>query len=142
LSRASGVADSVADARREVLSFVEKNTRPGEPIFVGSVDHRYIFISEMDLYFLADRPGSTRYMHFDPNTVNRADVQKEMIAELERSQLRVAVLSSRDARKEEPNESARMGASLLDEHLKAHFDVALRRDPYVVLSRKPELRRN
>lgn len=81
LARSSGVEDPVAAQRHAVLAFLAENGRPGDPLFVGSVDHRFIFVNEMDLYFLADRVGSTRYMQFDPNVINREDVQREMIGE-------------------------------------------------------------
>src|SRR5262245_31432712 len=68
LARSSGVEDPVAAQRHAVLAFLAENGRPGDPLFVGSVDHRFIFVNEMDLYFLADRVGSTRYMQFDPTS--------------------------------------------------------------------------
>jgi hypothetical protein len=135
-ARAKDIVDPVADARHEVLSFLHSVTMPGEPIFVGSVDHRWIFVNEMDLYFLAERPGAIRYTQFEPNITNRADVQREMIGEMERSRVRAVVLSSRGARSQEPNESSRMGSPLLNEYLEREFRVALRREPYAVLLRK------
>lgn len=49
---------------------------------MGLSDHRRIYVGEMDLYYLADRPGATRVMQFDPNMVNREDVQRQMAAEI------------------------------------------------------------
>ncbi|MEQ1855168.1 MAG: hypothetical protein ABL963_01795, partial [Longimicrobiales bacterium] len=109
---------------------------PGEPIFVGVADHSRIFVSEMDLYFFAERPGATRIMQFDPNMVNREDVQREMVAELEAGQTRVAILSSRYPVMDEPNESARAGSSFLDDYLRADFVVVERAGPYQLLRRR------
>ena len=135
LSRARGVPDDEAAARRVVLAFVASHTQPGEPIFVGAVDHRWIFVNEMDLYFLADRPGGTRTMQFDPGLTNRPDVQAQMASELERSGTRVAVLSSRHNRSFEPNASARPGSPDLDAYLRAHFSIAGVAGPYLLLLR-------
>ena len=136
LARSSGVLEPALEDRRAVLAIVHAETRPGEPIYVGPNDHRWIMANEMDLYFFADRPGSTRYMQLDPNIVTRADVQREMIDEMERDQLKVAILSSRGARSFEPNESRIMGSSVLDEYLAQRFRVELRTGPYTVLVRK------
>ncbi|MEQ1857532.1 MAG: hypothetical protein ABL963_13820, partial [Longimicrobiales bacterium] len=46
-------------SRQPVLEFIATHTTPGEPIFVGVADHSRIFVSEMDLYFFAERPGAT-----------------------------------------------------------------------------------
>ncbi len=131
-----GAVPEPEPARQAVLEFIAANTNPGEPIFVGLVDHSRVFVSEMDIYFFADRPGATRIMQFDPNVVNREDVQREMVAEMEAQQTRVAVLSSRYPVMNEPNESARAGASLLDEYLSAEFVVAARAGPYQLLRRR------
>ncbi len=134
--RASTVEDPEAGARKQVVALVQQLTQPGEPIYVGSLDHQTVFVNEMDLYFLADRPGSTRYLQFDPNVVNRDDVQRTMIAELERAPTRVAILSARFNHAGEPNDSSKPGATLLNEYFQAKFQLALQVGPYWVLTRR------
>ena len=135
LARASGVPDEAAANRRTVLAFLAEHTRPGESIYVGGTDHRWTIINEMDLYFLADRPGGTRVMQFDPGLTNRRDVQLQMAADLESSGTRVAVLSGRYVLSYEPNLSQRPGSSELDAYLHAHFSVAEVAGPYRLLVR-------
>lgn len=126
----------VSDARRRVLSFVRKYTQRDDPIYVGLTDHRWTFKSEMDLYFLADRVGATRYMQFDPNLNNREDVQRQTIAELEQSQAKVAILLDFKNPKE-PNESRNQGSALLDQYLRSNYQVKGRADRLVMMLRKP-----
>jgi hypothetical protein len=95
-------------------TFVQQSTSPGEAIFVGATQHQQVHANEMDLYFLADRPGARRYMQFDPNVINREDVQKEMIAQLETKQVRLVILSRRYMSNNENNESQKRGSDLLD----------------------------
>jgi hypothetical protein len=135
LSRANDIADSQAASRRQVLAFVQQSTRPGEAIFVGATQHQQVHANEMDLYFLADRPGARRYMQFDPNVINREDVQKEMIAQLETKQVRLVILSRRYMSNSENNESQKRGSDLLDRYLNAEFRVGLEIGPYRVLTR-------
>ncbi|MBM4183095.1 MAG: hypothetical protein FJ207_02590 [Gemmatimonadetes bacterium] len=123
-------------SRERVLAFIEDRTAPGEPIYVGQADHSRIFVSEMDLYYLSGRPGGTRIMQFDPNVVNRADVQRQMATELDATRTRVAVLSSRFSDMVEPNESAVAGSTFLDEYFRTEFEVAERAGPYQLLVRR------
>jgi hypothetical protein len=135
LRRAADVPDRQARRRREVLALVERETKPAEPIFVGAAQHQLVFVNEMDLYFLADRPGATRYMQFDPNVINREEVQREMIAQLEARRVRLAILSTRGMFSNENNDSRKVGSDLLDRYFESHFHVQMRSGPYLVLFR-------
>jgi hypothetical protein len=123
-------------ARLEVLTFVAANTQPGEPIYVGLADHRRVFVSELDLYFLADRPGATRVTQFDPGLVNREDIQRQMAAELEARGTRVAILSDRFESVHEPNLSDQPGSGLLNDYFAANFTVVRRAGAYQLLLRR------
>jgi hypothetical protein len=122
--------------QRRALAFIDQHGRRGEPLYVGLTDHRWISVNEMDLYFLSNRIGATRYMQFEPQVINRPDVQEAMIRELERSRPRVAVLSKRSQRMGEPNTSELMGASLLDEYLSARYQPVLELSDYRLALRK------
>jgi hypothetical protein len=127
----------IAESRRAVLSFIQENSRPGEPIYVGVTDHRFIFVNEMELYFVADRIGATRYMQFDPNVINRLDVQEQMARELDAAGVRVVVLSGLVAGWDEPNDIRKQGADFLDRYLKENFEVVREVPPYVLMLRRP-----
>lgn len=133
--RASGREVYFMQARQDVQRFVNENSLPGEPIYVGLVNHGFVFISEMDQYFLYQRPGGTRYMQFDPNVVNRLDVQQRMAEELRERNVRVVILSALFARSSEPNDSRNEGAHFLDEYLRANYHVAKVASPYMMLLR-------
>ena len=100
----------------------------------GCTDHRRLIFSDVDLYFLADRAGATRIMQFDPGTVTRADVQTEMVAQLEAKRPPVAVLAE-DCWWPEPNRSLEIGATVLDDYLHRRYTLALSAGPYRVLTR-------
>jgi hypothetical protein len=135
LARASETWVSAVQA--EALTFIYRHTQPGDLIYVGFTDHRWIFINDVNLYFLADRVGATRYMQFDPNVVNRQEVQRQMIAELEQTRPRVVILSKVSQRRNERNESSNMGASFLDQYLGAHYQTMAESSRYVLALRKP-----
>lgn len=128
-----------AHARHAVLTWLGEHTSPGQPIYVGLKDHRLTFGNEMDLYFLADRPGATRYMQFDPNMTNRSEQQQAMIADFEQHGLQVAVLSEPIAAAEEPNASSTPGAVLLDEYFLRRFQTVGEKGRYrLMVRRQPE----
>jgi len=91
--------------------------------------------NDLDLYFLADRTGATRYMQFDPNVVTRADVQQAMIDELERTRPKAGILTALEVWYE-PNRSSELGSSLLDDYLHAHYRVARTIGTYRLILRK------
>jgi hypothetical protein len=102
--------------RQKISAFLQRETQPSEAIFVGCESHRRTLASSLDIYYLAQRPGATRYMQFDPGTVTSAEGQKEMIADLKRTHPRI-VLRDPHCVWDEPNASRIEGASLLDEYL-------------------------
>lgn len=125
----------LAPQRKDVLDFIAKHSSPNEPIFVGTYQHRRVWINELSLYFMANRTAGTRYTQFDPGLTNRLDVQKRMVQDFELRQPRVVVLSP-CCLKNEPNKSVEEGASFLDDYLHSHYDVALRIEQYVLLIRR------
>ncbi len=125
-----------ADADRlAALAFVERHTRPGEPIYVGRTSHSLLLIDEVDFYFFAARAGSTRYLQFDPGTVTRDDVQAQMIRELEERGTRLLVLSE-CCWWPEPNASRVSGSTRLDEYIARHFGAVAEFGRYRILWRR------
>lgn len=138
-SRESGMPAYQYEWRRDVLRFIEQQSLPGEPIFVGNNQHRKVTFNDLTLHYLAERPGATRYLQFDPGQVTREEVQREMIAQLETSRPKVAVLFE-GGYSPEPNPGIVEGSSLLDEYLAAHYQVVDSSGVYLMLLRKPWLR--
>jgi hypothetical protein len=124
-------AGFVSAERERLAKFIANMTRPHEPVFIGCKSHRRVIVSVMDLYYLAHRPGATRYMQFDPGLVTEASKQQEMADELERTQARL-VLRFTGCYWNEPNPSSIEGASLLDEYLDSTYVKAGKVDKFDV----------
>ncbi len=120
--------------REQVLALIARNTQPGEGIFVGNDQHQMVTWNDVSLYYLANRPGVTRYLQFDPGIVTRADVQQQMVRDLDRHRTRIAVLVQGGYRPE-ANRSAQPGSDVLDEYLRRNFHVLAESGPYTVLGR-------
>lgn len=128
-------SNAIAQERQITLNFIAQNTKPGEGIFVGNRQHRLVTFNDVGLYYLADRPGVTRYLQFDPNLVTRLKVQKQIADDLEVKQVKTIVLLQ-GGYWAEPNASRRLGASWLDDYLKAHYDIVGAGGNYLWLRRK------
>ncbi len=135
-SRYGGVMETVERrrAREEVLDYVRDHSRPDEAIFVGTRTHDVVFVNEVELYFLAERRGATRWMQFDPNLTNRLDVQQEIAADLDRARAPLVVLCDCCYR-DEGSGNGNPGAHWLDEYLALKYAPALETGPYLVLRR-------
>ncbi len=125
------VPDDQAGSRRELRAYVQSHSAPKEEIFIGSKTHAKIMVNELDLYFLLDRPGATRYLQFDPGTVTREEVQAQMIHTLDAKHIHMVILASPPFANE-PNDSAKMGSTLLDTYIRARYKLATTIGPYEV----------
>jgi hypothetical protein len=119
----SELGPDLAAARQRVIQFVEDSSPPEEAVFFGNFSHDRVDVNEAGFYFLVDRRPGTRYVHFDPNIVDRPDIQRQMITQLEQKKVRVVVLSSRVT-------GPRLGASLLDQYFAQHFPEQAHVGPY------------
>jgi hypothetical protein len=123
--------DFVPRERLEIARYVERETEPGEPFFSACYKHRRTMASNLDLYYLARRPAATQYIIFDPGTTNSVEGQSEMVADLERTRPKI-VLRGPGCVWNEPNDSMKQGAVLLDEYLAEHYALDTKIGPWAV----------
>jgi hypothetical protein len=108
--------------RAEAARFVISSTREDERIFVGLTRHDKIFANDNLFYFATGRLPATRWHQFDPGLQTRADIQREIIAELQARNVRFVVLESHWDGVAEPNDSAKSsGVHLLDEYIRRSY---------------------
>ncbi|MCS6847383.1 MAG: hypothetical protein RMN52_06675 [Anaerolineae bacterium] len=120
------------------VATLQRLTAPDERIYVGLARHDRVFANDAMFYFLAQRPSATRYHELHPGVTNTLPVQQEMVADLERHQVRYVVLTDMFEGANEPNDSARStGVTLLDEYLAERYRTANVIGPYRILVRRP-----
>lgn len=133
-----------ARAYRRIVDRVRADTLPGEPIHVGIARHDAVVVSNPRFYHLCDRPAATRYQELHPGITGRADVQREMIADIEAARVRCIVLwrlgwpeEAKDRIAERRREQIPgAGATILDDHIRAEFERVLESDEYELWWRK------
>jgi hypothetical protein len=86
------------------------------------------------VYFLTGRRSATRFMEMEPGLSNTARGQQEIVAELERRNVRTIVL--RKITSDEPNRTAvSNGITTLDDYVRRNFVATRRFADYVVMRR-------
>jgi hypothetical protein len=140
----------VSPREREVYAairaFTDARVAPDEPIYLGVARHDAIVINNPRFLWLLDRPCATRYHELHPGITDREDVQREMLADLERLRVRCAVIwrfgwptSMLDRIAAERRAAIpQCGSTLLDEFLTREFRPVLEVGEYVVLWRDLE----
>jgi len=133
--RESGMPAWQYDSLRGAVEFIQSHSSPGEPVFVGNSQHRLVTFNNLSLYYLAQRPGSTRHMQFDPGLTTSEAVQRGMIGELEARHTNVIVLL-KGGYVPEPNRSSTPGSSLLDDYIGSRYYVVDSAGGYRMLLRR------
>ncbi len=132
------------DLYQPIASFIGTHVPPSEPIYVGLGRNDAVVISNQAFYYLSGRRPASRYNELHPGVTDRADVQREIIRDIERLGVRCAVLwdfgwpASRmnrileDRRRVLPH----LGALELDAFFAAEFREVARYGEYRVLWRR------
>jgi hypothetical protein len=127
-----------------IVSFIREHVPESEPIYAGLMRHDVPVISNQNFYFLAGRRIASRYNEIHPGFVDLESVQREIIDDLERQNVRCAVLWEfgwpkplmdailADRRRKIPG----IGATLLDEYFRREFQEVARYGEYVLVWRK------
>ena len=121
----------------DVIAFIQGNTAEDEAIYVGVKNHDQFLINDTIIPFLADRPYATRYHELHPGVTTTADVQKEIIQELENVPARLIVL--RPGYWVEPNEtSIDAGIDLLDRYIAENYRLVHQVGDYELWMSRPQ----
>jgi 4-amino-4-deoxy-L-arabinose transferase-like glycosyltransferase len=124
------------DDRIETVRYLDAHTQPGDSLYVGLDHHDRIIANDMLTYFAAQRLPAVKWAEFDPFLENRADIQQEMIGELEQHKPPYAVLDSEFDNVREPNgSSVSTGVHLLDDYIAAHYKRVQQYGPLTIVQR-------
>jgi len=123
---------------KPLVARIRQEVPPGEPIYVATRRADLVTAGHPLLYVLADRPNPTRYDIAAPGVVTTAPVQREIVADLERTRTRVVVRwTSPLTAAPEPNAAGRSsGVRLLDDYLAERYALAARFGSFLLLKRR------
>ena len=108
-----------------------------EAVFVASATHDRIFVNDVSLYFLAERPIPTRYHELHPGVATTRPVQQEIINELQTNEVKWLFVVDWP-NPNEPNDSAKSsGITDLDEYIHKNYQAQEQFGIYQLWQKKP-----
>jgi hypothetical protein len=119
----TGVCFLVDPGHAQVITYILQHTAPRERIFIGLTRHDRLVQNDLLTYFATNRMPATRWSHFDPDLQTRADVQAEIIKEIDTQAVRYVVLEPQFDNIIEPsNDSSKSsGVTLLDDYIRRNY---------------------
>lgn len=140
INRASGFYDDSELAQSQALSiqYIQDKTNENEKIFVGNSRHDRLVNSDVMFYFFSERYSATKYYELHPGLTNTQKIQKEIISDLIKANVRYIVLWSGSKLKvDEPNESSKSsGVTDLDNFIQKNYKIEETFGSYVILRRR------
>jgi hypothetical protein len=114
--------------------YVAARTAPDEPVFVGWRDHSRTFWSNLRMYWLLNRKPGVRRFQLEDRVTTEAPVQRQMIDDLQRLNVRWLILDYEQTMPNDPAFKAAnyQGATILDEYLRANYSEVTRIGPYSI----------
>ena len=127
-----------------IVAFIRQNVPESEPIYVGLIRHDAVVISDQRFYYLAGRRVASRYNELHPGVADREEVQREIIDDINRLDVRCAVLWDfgwpRDRMDQILANRRRyipeVGATVLDQFFRREFREVARYGEYVIVWRR------
>jgi hypothetical protein len=128
---------SLEKDEEETAEYLQANTQPSEPIFVGNQKHDRIFVNDIGLYYLSGRQSGTRYHELYPGVATTLPVQTEIASEIgSKHVIWVVLVKIWDSN--EPNGSAlSSGVTYLDNYLRTHYRPVTAFGNYQILKKVP-----
>ncbi len=120
-----------------VAQYLQANTRVNEYVFVGNSRHDLIFVNDLLIHFLADRPSPTRYTELHPGLATTLPVQEAIANELAEKDVQWVVIMH-GWESQEPNASSiSSGVTFLDDYLRERYMPDTTFESYQVWRRAP-----
>lgn len=125
-----------APDQNATLDFMNRAFAADEPIFIGNRRHDRIHVNDALLYFRMNRPIPTKWNEMHPGEVTTAEVQSQIVQQLEDQQVRVAILVDIPSGQEMNASAESSGVFILDTYLFSRFSSIWREGRYTVLLRQ------
>ena len=121
----------------EAARFIATEFPAAQKLFVGTGAHDRIFVGNVAAYFLVPKPPATKWHESHPGIQTRADIQREIIAELRSTESLVVLVDRRWDKAREPNRSAKSsGNTDLDRFLADSFRLVKAFGPIAIYTSK------
>lgn len=128
----------IQEDQQRAVEYVVSRTHPAEPVFVGNRRHDRLVINDVGFYFLMDRPCPTAYSELCPGVATTASVQKTIVADLRKRNVKWVVLADAPMSTEPNASSVGSGVTILDEFIRANYAEVITIGSYQIRSRSAD----
>jgi len=105
-----------------VSYYLSRHTAAQDRVLVGLAETDRVFVNPLLINYAANRLPGTHWSQYDPGLQNRADIQRQMVAELQAGDVRWVVRDTSFDDYIEPNRSSwHSGVRLLDDFVEARY---------------------
>jgi hypothetical protein len=119
------------------LRYLRAASSNTDAIFSGVPDHSTVYLNNLRIYWLADRPIGVRTFQLETRMATEAPVQQGIIADLEQNKVKWVVIDNVPWEPDPTFAAHRyVGSKLLDQYIASHYQVEAKFGPFVVSSRK------
>ncbi len=116
-----------------IYNFFKENVRYNENIFIGNLRHDIVYINDVMMYFVLNRPSGTKYHELSPGQVTTENVQLEIISDLQKNKVKHIILRKEEIQSSEKNlSSISSGITLLDDYLDINYKEVFSTTNYTV----------
>ncbi|MDQ2710736.1 MAG: hypothetical protein M3Y72_03365 [Acidobacteriota bacterium] len=122
----------------KALRFLRIHTSSKDPVFIGVDNHAEAYADDVRGYWLLDRPIGANYYIFDTDLTIQTQVQQDMIAGLEKNDVRWVILEHDPPSDDSFRQRKYPGSKLLDPFLAANFSEVARFGRFGVLTKTAE----
>ncbi len=120
---------------RQAVRYLRLRSRGDDALFVGCGDHSRVYVNDLRIYWLADRPAGVRTFQLETGMATEASVQAEIIEDFHRRDVRWLIIDLEPPRGDATFvRKAYQGSTLLDEYIRQHFQPVATFGRYQVLS--------
>ena len=125
-------------------AFLRQHTAQNERIYSGVLRHDAIVVNKPIFYAVAQRRSCCRYSELHPGVTDRLKTQKEIISDIERYDVRAAIIWKfgwpdtilDELRADYVAATDDGGATLLNEYIAERFEPIAQYDEYILMWRK------
>jgi hypothetical protein len=136
----SHVCFLVGPDHMHAIEFLNGRICPGETLYDGLRHHDRVLIDDNGTYFILGRLPATKWSDMNPHLQNRADIQEQMISELQANKPPYIILDSEYEVFHEPNDSSlSSGVVLLDDFIRQQYKPIKQFGSLTILERDPLL---
>jgi hypothetical protein len=100
------------------IRFIQQHVPKEQALFVGNSQHHRVFVNNIMFYFLSQRRAGTMYYEFEPGMTTTVQIQRDIVADLSRNQVKYVVRCAGFDGSDNPGENLHdSGVTIIDDFL-------------------------